>query len=327
MRILAVDDDEMILDLLAASLGAAGFADLAIAASAREALDLIAAADRPFDCFLLDIQMPEMDGIELCRAIRRLPAYRSAPVVMITAMSQRSFIDRAFAAGATDYVTKPFDPMELGTRVGLAARLVEGQRALAEKSDAVTSLQLQLERERFVDLNEPISIQDVDSVIDLQALENYVLQLSRGGLFATSIFAFKIVGVETIYSVSSPIDFRYLLTDVAEACSTALAQHEHFIAYAGNGVYVCVVHGRGALDLEVIEGTANLVVEEMALTNSRGKPMAVKVRAGSPVRVGLVRAGRGAVDALRVAIANAEQDGPRGDGGKWGESWGQFRLA
>ncbi len=327
MRILAVDDDEMILELLSASLGAAGFADLTVASSAAQALEQIAATRIPFDCFLLDIQMPEVDGIELCRAIRRNPVYAAAPIVMITAMSQKSYIDRAFSAGATDYVTKPFDPVELGARIRLASKMVESERALTENRSAVATLRAQLERERFVDLNEPISIPDVDAVIDLQALENYLLQLSRSGLFATSIFAFKIVGIETIYAATSPIDFRYLLTDVAEAVSTALRSHERFVSYAGNGVYVCVAHGRGALDLEVIEGTANLIVEEMALTNSRGVPLKFRLRVGSPVRVGLVRAGRGAVDALYVAIENAEQDAPKVEDGRSGEHWSQFRLA
>ncbi|AMY68529.1 response regulator [Frigidibacter mobilis] len=327
MRILAVDDDEMILELLSASLGAAGFADLTVACSAAQTLEKIAAVRIPFDCFLLDIQMPEVDGIELCRAIRRNPIYAAAPIIMITAMSQKSYIDRAFAAGATDYVTKPFDPVELGARIRLAARMVESERALTENRSAVATLRAQLERERFVDLNEPISIPDVDAVIDLQALENYLLQLSRSGLFATSIFAFKIAGIETIYAATSPIDFRYLLTDVAEAISTALRAHERFVAYAGNGVYVCVAHGRGALDLEVIEGTANLIVEEMALTNSRGVPLKLHLRIGSPVRVGLVRAGRGAVDALYVAIENAEQQAPKAEDGRAAEHWSQFRLA
>jgi len=327
MRILAVDDDEMILELLSASLGAAGFADLTVAGSATSALEKIAEVRVPFDCFLLDIQMPEIDGIELCRAIRRNPLYASAPILMITAMSQKSYIDRAFAAGATDYVTKPFDPVELGARIRLAAKMVENERALTENRSAVATLRAQLERERFVDLNEPISIPDIDAVIDLQALENYLLQLSRSGLFATSIFAFKIVGIETIYAATSPIDFRYLLTDVAEAISTALRAHERFVAYAGNGVYVCVAHGRGALDLEVIEGTANLIVEEMALTNSRGVPLKLQLRIGSPVRVGLVRAGRGAVDALYVAIENAEHQAPKADADRAAEHWSQFRLA
>lgn len=324
MRILAVDDDEMILELLVASLGAAGFADLTTAGSAREAVRIMSEAERPFDCFLLDIQMPEVDGIELCRAIRQSAGYRNAPILMITAMSQKSYIDRAFAAGATDYVTKPFDPIELGARIRIAARMVEQTRVITENRSVVEGLRAQLERERFIDLNEAITIRDVDGVIELQSLENYLLQLSRSGLFATSIFAFKIVGIEGIYAGSSPTDFRYLLTDVADAISTALRTSERFIAYAGNGVFVCVSHGRAALDLEQIEGTANLIIDEMALTNSRGVPLSVKLRAGSPVRVGLVRAGRGAVDALYVAVENAEKDAPRETAG-WGNI-SQFRL-
>lgn len=327
MRILAVDDDEMILELLAASLGANGFSDLTTAGSAREAAEILAEAETPFDCFLLDIQMPEIDGIELCRAIRRSGTYATAPIIMITAMSQKSYIDRAFAAGATDYVTKPFDPIELGSRIRLAARMVDQHRTITESRQVADGLRAQLERERFIDLNEAIPVADVEAVIDLQALENYLLQLSRAGLFATSIFAFKVVGIEAIYAGSSPTDYRYLVTDVAEAISTAMNTFERFISYAGNGVFVCVAHGRGGLDIETIEGTANLIVEEMALTNSRGTPLHLRLCAGSPVRVGLVRAGRGAVDALYVAIENAEHEAVRPESHQWHDQVGHTRMA
>ncbi|MEI4485944.1 response regulator [Frigidibacter sp. MR17.14] len=327
MRILAVDDDEMILELLSASLGANGFSDLTTASSAREAATILTNSPEPFDCFLLDIQMPEIDGIELARAIRRSPSYQQSPIIMITAMSQKSYIDRAFAAGATDYVTKPFDPVELGTRIRLAARLVDQNNAIRDNASMVDGLRAQLERERFLDLNEAIGIKEVDGVIELQSLENYLLQLTRSGLFATSIFAFKIEGVENIYAASSPTDFRYLLTDVAEAISTALRSVERFVSYAGNGVFVCVAHGRTLLDLDTVVATANLIVDEMGLTNSRGMPIKCTLRVGSPVRVGLVRAGRGAVDALYVAIDNAEHDPTPAEPNAWGSSSSQFRMA
>ncbi|MEI4471167.1 response regulator [Frigidibacter sp. MR17.24] len=326
MRILAVDDDEMILELLSASLGANGFSDLTTASSAREAAQILTASPELFDCFLLDIQMPEIDGIELARAIRRSPNYQTAPIIMITAMSQKSYIDRAFAAGATDYVTKPFDPVELGTRIRLAARMVDQNNAIRQNANQLDGLRQQLERERFIDLADPISIKEVDGVIELQALENYLLQLTRSGLFATSIFAFKVEGVEQIYAASSPTDFRYLLTDVAEAIATSLRTVERFVAYAGNGVFVCVAHGRTPLDLDTVTATANLIVDEMGLTNSRGMPIRCTLRVGSPVRVGLVRAGRGAVDALYVAIDNAEHEPGPAEADGWGVS-SQFRMA
>ena len=66
MKILAVDDDKFILELVPAILGEAGLDDVTTAASGEEALAAIRAADGAFDCLLFDIQMPGMDGIDLC---------------------------------------------------------------------------------------------------------------------------------------------------------------------------------------------------------------------------------------------------------------------
>lgn len=121
MRILAVDDDESILSILRMLVGRAGYKDFVMARSAGEALELIAAAREPFQYILLDIQMPVMDGIEFCDLIRRLPAYTQCPIVMLTAMTERKFVDQAYAAGATDYVIKPFDVNVLATSLAMAA--------------------------------------------------------------------------------------------------------------------------------------------------------------------------------------------------------------
>lgn len=79
MKILAVDDAPLILELLAEVLRAAGFSNLSVCHSATEALEKIHQADTPFDCFLLDIQMPRIDGIELTVRLRRMADYRNTP--------------------------------------------------------------------------------------------------------------------------------------------------------------------------------------------------------------------------------------------------------
>ncbi|MFK5998799.1 MAG: response regulator, partial [Rhodobacterales bacterium] len=67
MRILSVDDDPIILELLAAVLVSMGHTDVTTAGSATEALEIVKDDPEPFDCFLLDIQMPGIDGIQLCK--------------------------------------------------------------------------------------------------------------------------------------------------------------------------------------------------------------------------------------------------------------------
>jgi CheY-like chemotaxis protein len=113
MRILAVDDDPIILDLLKGSLTAHDQYELMCSASAEQALQTVAAETVPIDCFLLDIMLPGVDGIELCDRIRKLRQYRTTPIIMITASRDPELMGRAFEAGATDFISKPLDGVEL----------------------------------------------------------------------------------------------------------------------------------------------------------------------------------------------------------------------
>lgn len=308
MKILAVDDDELILAVLSEAMSVGGHSDVTTATSAEEACRVIAAAREPFDCFLLDIQMPEVTGIELCRQIRRMPGYATTPIIMVTAMSDRQYVNAAFAAGATDYVTKPFDALELGSRIGMAERLVQETWRANESNYAATVLRQELEDQRRVVFSEPINIEGVDGVIGLLNLENYLLQLSRGGLFATNIFAVKMSNAEKLYARCTPSDFRFLLTDVAEAIASALSAHEFFVAYAGAGVFVCALHGRELEEKEVFQKSANAALEDMSLTDSRGVAHDVSLHFGDPIRVGMLRSGSAAVEALYVAIERIEDE-------------------
>ena len=133
MKILVVDDDPDFLALFLNVLSRLGFGDVLSAPSGASALEKIASLPSPVDCFILDIQMPEMDGIELTRRIRALAAYDETPIIMNTVMSDRKHIDAAFQAGATDYLTKPVDVIEIQARLGVISTLVK-ERHDAQKT-------------------------------------------------------------------------------------------------------------------------------------------------------------------------------------------------
>ncbi|HET6435775.1 MAG TPA: hybrid sensor histidine kinase/response regulator [Xanthomonadaceae bacterium] len=113
-RLLVVDDQPANLKAVSALLSRQGY-EVATASQGEQALEL-AAAQAP-DLLLLDMMMPGMDGFELLAELRKRPALQQVPVIFLTAAQDRELLLRAFAAGAVDYVTKPFFPEELLARV------------------------------------------------------------------------------------------------------------------------------------------------------------------------------------------------------------------
>ena len=90
-------------------------------------MELLINRDVHFNCLLIDINMPDMDGIKLCSLVRSIPTYRTTPINMPTTIIERGFIDRAFKAGATDYANKSFDISEMGAHLRMAEE-VSGPR-------------------------------------------------------------------------------------------------------------------------------------------------------------------------------------------------------
>jgi two-component system, OmpR family, KDP operon response regulator KdpE len=110
-RVLVVDDEQQILRALRVILREAGFEALP-ASTGEEALDL--AALRHPDAGIIDLLLPDMDGVELCRRLRE---WTDVPLIVLSAVGDEDAKVRALAAGADDYVTKPFGPRELVARL------------------------------------------------------------------------------------------------------------------------------------------------------------------------------------------------------------------
>lgn len=128
MRILVVDDNDDHRDLAEAALLSAGYTEVELANSAWHALKLLdvgstAGGEPTVDLILLDIIMPEMDGIEACARIRNDARYADIPIIMVTSLDDMDSLANAFVAGATDYVTKPVNRIELVARVRAALKL------------------------------------------------------------------------------------------------------------------------------------------------------------------------------------------------------------
>lgn len=113
--ILLVDDEQKLLDLVSFRLKLLGY-HVVTAQAGEDALVL--AQTEPPDLFVLDIGMPGMDGISVCSRLKAMPAFASTPILMLTARSGVEDVNRSIAAGAIDYIVKPFDPAVLETKIG-----------------------------------------------------------------------------------------------------------------------------------------------------------------------------------------------------------------
>ena len=113
-KILIAEDERDIRDLIAFTLRFAGHEVVAVA-NGTEAVEA-APIEMP-DLILLDVRMPRMTGYEACQQIKADPRVQHIPVVFLSAKGQESEIQSGYAAGATDYLLKPFAPMELTEKV------------------------------------------------------------------------------------------------------------------------------------------------------------------------------------------------------------------
>lgn len=132
--ILIVDDNPQNLQVLGNLLREAGYR-VAAAPNGKTALDFL--QTRHPSCILLDVMMPEMDGFETCRRLKRQKALQEIPVIFITALADMKDKLQAFEVGGVDYITKPFQPEEVMARVGAHLRIQELQKNLKTANEAL----------------------------------------------------------------------------------------------------------------------------------------------------------------------------------------------
>jgi diguanylate cyclase (GGDEF)-like protein len=156
-RLLLVDDDSDALALARVNL--TGY-DIETAEDGEAALEA-ALARRP-DLILLDVMMPRVDGIEVCRRLRSNPRTATVPVIMVTARSQALDKLVGLTAGADDYIIKPYDPVELVARVRTALRRVRQMRDLNPLTGFPGNLAIYEEIERRLAEDTPFALMHVD---------------------------------------------------------------------------------------------------------------------------------------------------------------------
>ena len=136
MRILIAEDEPVSRRLLQGSLEKWGY-EVCVTSNGLEAWEALQRSDSP-SLAVLDWLMPGLDGVEVCRKLRQLPARESSYIILLTAKGEKDDVIKGLEAGADDYVTKPFNAGELKARVQVGARVVGLQSKLAQNVRELT---------------------------------------------------------------------------------------------------------------------------------------------------------------------------------------------
>ena len=203
---------------------------------------------------------------------------------MLTAMTEKDYIDRAFKAGATDYANKPFDIVELNARLRMAQEIVSARQEAPAAISTVDAHRPKAANQHDFDISDEVQIEGVQDLIEYAALGNYLTQLSRAGLVSSQVFAVKIDRIEAIYARASTEEFLYALTEVADAIGDVLRSSGYMMAYAGNGAFV-VVSNKATLEPSAgLETELQNVLDEKSSEYDNGAPLDIEVSIGNPIR-------------------------------------------
>lgn len=284
-RVLVVDDNEANRLLLQELLEHQGHQVL-LASNGVEALES-AATNLP-DLMLLDVNMPRIDGLEVCRRLRADPATRALPIILVTALSERAHRLEGIAAGANDYLTKPIDRADLLLRVGNALGLRRLHQELSEQYRQLQELErmrdslvhmmvhdlrspltgimgfLDLARQELAELDRPRLLADVDEV--------------RRGVSALADMVSNVLDVSRSESGTMPL--RRAPADLGKITAEAIATLGR-LPFVSVALSAPPIPLSADVDSDVMRRViANLVGNAVKFT-PRGGAVRVEVRSGS----------------------------------------------
>ncbi len=291
MKILAVDDDGVALDLLRECMIQGGYEYVTLMSSPVKVLATLENTAIPYDCILLDVEMPKINGIQLCAEIRQLSRYRNTPILMITKRSDHASIKQAFVNGATDYITKPFEVFEVLIRIKVAERLVQERQAAIDSYMAVNANQDR--KQNLVTgsikgcsnkkLDEQPNGIIRDNLISLSTLHNYLDRAILKGDCELELIAIKILHISDIFERTTATEFLRFLEFAARSSIEAIGGKEAFIAHAGNGILLYACQRNKNFDLPTAEKALADQLSHHSLPTVNGFELEPEVIIGKPL--------------------------------------------
>ena len=194
-KILVVDDEPDLVELVSYNLKKEGF-KVSSTASGEDALDKLRKGD--YNLLILDLMLPGIQGVELCRMIRSNPRTEAIPIIMLTAKGELADKIRGLETGADDYMTKPFSPKELVARVKAVFRRM-GERAAKEKIIRVGDLRIDRETYTVTKNDAPLRLSATEFKLLLYLAER------KGRVFSRDDLLKDIWGTD-VYVVDRTVD-------------------------------------------------------------------------------------------------------------------------
>jgi len=239
-RILIVDDNETNRDILVARLATQGY-DLSQAADGEEAL--VAAKEQLPDLILLDIMMPKIDGIEVCRRIKADKTMPFTPIILVTAKADTKDVVEGLNAGADEYLTKPVDQTSLIARVKSVLRIKQLHDTVAAQAADLAEWNKTLEQrvaeqlieiERIGRMRRFLSPQVVDLI--LSSGDEKVLESHRRAI--TVLFC-DLRGFTAFSETTEPEEVMSVLREYHTVLGTLVHQYEGTVErFAGDAIMV-----------------------------------------------------------------------------------------
>lgn len=198
--ILIVDDEDDILDLLAYNLGREGF-DTALARDGVEAMEQVRAVDP--DLIILDVMMPKMDGIEVCRRLRQDAHYRTVPILMLTARTEEEDQVEGLDVGADIYLGKP---VSVPVLVSQTRALLRTARRNETPPDLLAVHNLRIDRDRYLVYQETVADGEKEMRFPRKEFELlYFLASHPGKVFSRQELLDEVWGPD-VYVVDRTVD-------------------------------------------------------------------------------------------------------------------------
>ena len=306
MRILIVDDAEESREIIEAALWSGGYKDVITAASGWEAVKVLdvgnARAGAPAaDIVLLDVMMPEIDGIETCARIRNDPRYVDTPIIMVTSLDDMEALSSAFVAGANDYINKPLNRVELIARVRAALKLkAELERRQARERELLQFLS------SFGDKHATVWIDEATGLLVGEVAEAYLTSVTeRHPEEAVAVLALAVDRLDAIRATQGDGAVRKILAQVARTVRGATASIGVIATSYRNGLIAVVVPEPGAHKAGELGEALRKAVAQLGIANAESVA-ADHLTASVAVASGRVRGGIDRVSLMTGAIAGAQ---------------------